>query len=98
MRQTKQKRTKRRRTTMKRIKKNKVMYGGEIQRITTMSELNQVEKEHKTNKYTFQLRYRQSRELIVETDSINELKLEIKEKHVFNPNGDINDKFELVCY
>jgi hypothetical protein len=42
MRQTKQKRTKRRRTTMKRIKKNKVMYGG-TQLIHTKLRLRDVE-------------------------------------------------------
>lgn len=50
MRQTKQKRTKRRRTTMKRIRRNKVMYGGEIQIISSRNELDEVIK--KTSKDT----------------------------------------------
>lgn len=97
MRKTTQKRTKRRRTTMKRIKKNKVMYGGAPEYIWTMSQLQQVETAHKRDEYRFQLLVMQPiRRTIVDTRSIDKLRYYINEYKVFTPNGNIKPEFELV--
>ena len=93
MRQTKQKTTKRRRTTMKRIKKNKVMYGG-FGRINTKNELDVPE----ANTYRkFQLKQQLLMPVIIlDTPDIQKLKRVVNDKNVFDSSGKIKDEFELV--
>lgn len=93
MRQTKQKRTKRRRTTMKRIKKNKVMYGG-FGRINTKNELDVPEAKTYRN---FQLTQQQLMPVtILDTPDIQRLKRFVNDKNVFDSSGKIKDEFELM--
>lgn len=94
MKRTKQNRSKgRRRMTMKRIRRNKVMYVGGIGTINTKDEL---DKDEAKNYTSFQLKQQQLKPVVIlDTRDIQKLKRYVTDNNVFDPSGKIKDEFEL---
>jgi len=98
MKRTKQNRSKgRRRMTMKRIRRNKVMYGGAFERIYNRKELNDVLKDRNVNNYKFRLVYVMNdiKKELVNGEDIYKLKEYLKENPIFDGNGKIAVFYEL---
>jgi hypothetical protein len=96
MKRTKQNRSKgRRRMTMKRIRRNKVMYGGAVELIRNSEQLNDVLKHRNVNNYKFRLvNVMIDRKELVNGDK-NKLEEYLKENPIFDGNGEIAVFYEL---
>lgn len=96
MKRTKQNRSKgRRRMTMKRIRRNKVMYGGAFELIRNRKQLNDVLKDRNVNNYKFRLvNVMIDRKELVNGD-IYKLEEYLKKNPIFDGNGEIAVFYEL---